>query len=66
MHMFEKGDKVFAILSKNAAVRAKVIHDFGESVWIEKEQVNHRFGRVVVHKSLITRRLDFNDRNAYG
>jgi len=55
-----KGDKVFAILSKNVAVKATVIHDFGEAAWIEKETGPKRFSKVVVHKSLLTRRLEFN------
>ena len=58
--MLQPGDKIFAILSKNIAVKARVLHDFGHSVWIEKENGPNRFSKVVVHKSLITRRLDFN------
>ena len=58
--MLKTGDKVFAILSKNVAVKARVLHDFGMSVWIEKENGPSRFSKVVVHKSLITRRLEFN------
>ena len=58
--MLKPGDKVFATLSKGVNIKAKVLHDYGDSVWIEKENAPARFKRVVVHKSQLAKRLEFD------
>ena len=55
----QPGDKVYAFLSGKTPVKAKVLEDFGNSIWIEKETGPHRFDKVLVHKSRIARRLEF-------